>query len=219
MRIWAGVLWLRLGENCVVRGDAACRFGRVQGSPAVRALGCQLDYNRRAEWERSMRTILYLAIVALIAASSCSSSESSSDSGSELPADAEQVIRDNVQAQVDQDLDAWQETITDDFVHRRGAYGNVSQERLEPDSYDEAASGFAHRIEFYETPLEYEQVGDLFVTGDGPWFVTIRQRWIALFEPDEMLWEGNATYVVVERDGVMKVAAEYSASALGFVED
>jgi hypothetical protein len=166
-----------------------------------------------------MRTILYLAIVALIATSSCSSSDSSSDSGSELPADAEQVIRDNVQAQLDGDLEAWQETVTDDFVHRRGAYGDVSQERLEWESYDEAASGFEHRLEFYPTILEYEQVGDFFVTGDGPWIVTIRQRWIAHFEPDKALWEGNTNYVVVERGGVMKVAAEYSTSAIGFLED
>jgi hypothetical protein len=166
-----------------------------------------------------MRTILYLAIVALIATSSCSSSDSSSDSGSELPADVAQVVDDYINAITDEDLDAWRGTITDDFVHRRGVYGNVSQERLEEESYDEAASGYAHRIEFYETSQEYEQVGDLFVTGDGPWFVTIRQRWIVHFEPDKTLYEGNATFVVVERDGVMKVAAEYSTVAIGFLED
>jgi hypothetical protein len=166
-----------------------------------------------------MRTILYLAIVALIATSSCSSSDSSSDSGSELPADVAQVVDDYMNAITAQDAEAWRETITDDFVNRRGTYGNVSQERWKQASVDETAAPYAGRIEF-KAPLEYEQVGDLFVTGDGPWFVTIRQRWIERNEEyDDNLFEGNGTFVVVERDGVMKVAAEYWAGSIGALED
>jgi hypothetical protein len=56
------------------------------------------------------------------------------------------------------------------------------------------------------------------VTADGPWYVTIPTRWIEPSEPDTVTWEGNATYVVVERDGVMKVAAEYFTGTLDFLE-
>jgi len=84
---------------------------------------------------------------------------------------------------------------------------------------EEAADGYAFRIEFYDPPLEYEQLGDPFVTGDGPWYVTIRQRWIAPVDPDQIVWEGNVTYVVVERGGIMKVDAEYFAGTMGFLED
>ena len=169
-----------------------------------------------------MRTILYLAIVALIATSSCSSSDSSSDSGSELPADVPQVVEDYINAITAQDLDAWRETLTDDYIHRRGMYSPETQKRWEGDSYEEdTADPYAKRIEFF-TPLEYEQLGDPFVTGDGPWFVTIHQRWpdADKDKPGPMIgFEGNATYVVVERDGVMKVDAEYWAGTLGFLED
>ena len=168
-----------------------------------------------------MRTILYLAIVALIATSSCSSSDSSSDSGSELPADVAQVVDDYINAITAQDAEAWRETITDDFINRRGLYGKGNQERFDEVSYEETANPYANRIEFAPA-LEYEQVGDLLVTGDGPWFVTIHQRWpdADKDKPGPMIgFEGNATYVVVERDGVMKVAAEYFTGTLGFLED
>ena len=54
--------------------------------------------------------------------------------------------------------------------------------------------------------------------GDGPWFVTVGQRLIERSEPDNLVFEGNAT-LVVERDGVMKVAAEYWAGSIGALEE
>jgi hypothetical protein len=157
-----------------------------------------------------MRTILYLAIVALIATSSCSSSDSSSDSGSELPADVEQVIRDNLQASVDEDVDAWYATVTGDYFHRRYLYGADSQNLL-PGETIEDASEVAFNIEFHgkaePTPGEA-----WIVTGDGPWFVSMSLSWI----DENFQWDGNATYVVVDRDGTMKIASEYYS---GTVED
>jgi hypothetical protein len=157
-----------------------------------------------------MRTILYLAIVALIAASSCSSSDSSSDSGSELPADAEQVIRDNIQAYADQDVDAWYATVTDDYFYRRYIYGFETQ-TLWPDWVleEDAGNETAKRLEFFDravgTPGE-----EWIVTGDGPWFVSMSQSWI----DEDYQWEGNNTYVVVDRDGTMKIASEYNTSTM-----
>ena len=165
-----------------------------------------------------MRTILYLAIVALIATSSCSSSDSSSDSGTGSPADVPQVVDDYINAITAQDVDAWRETVTDDYIHRRGIYFPETQKRWEDDSYEEdTADPYALRIEFWGS-IEYEQVGDPIVTGDGPWYVTIPQRWIERSEPDNLAWEGNGTYVVVERDGVMKVAAEYFTGTLDLLK-
>ena len=152
-----------------------------------------------------MRTILYLAIVALFAASSCSSSDSSSDSGSELPADAEQVIRDNLQAQADQDPDAWYATVTDDYFYRRYTYGSETQ-TLWPgwELVEDAGNETAKRIEFGDravaTPGE-----EWIVIGDGPWFVSMSQSWAT----EDFQWNGNATYVVVDRDGTMKITSEY----------
>lgn len=163
-----------------------------------------------------MRTILYLAIVALIATSSCSSS----DSGSEMPADVAQVVDGYMNAITAQDADAWRETITDSFINRRGDYSAATQKRHERESYEETADAYAHRIEFDTLgALEYEQLGDSFVTGDAPWYVTTRQRWLVLVEPNPIVFEGNATYVVVERGGVMKVDAEYFTGTSGFLED
>jgi hypothetical protein len=152
-----------------------------------------------------MRTILYLAIVALIATSSCSSSDSSSDSGSEVPAEVEQVIRDNQQAIEDQDVDAWYATVTDDYFNREYMYGFETQ-TLWPTwvKEEDTANETAHRIEFNDRAVPTP--GDEWiVTGDGPWFVSMSQAWAT----EIVEWDGNTTYVVVDRDGTKKVASVY----------
>ena len=107
---------------------------------------------------------------------------------------------------VAQDVDAWRETITDDYFNRRYLFKTDPQELSEGWTLEEDTDAeYAKRIEFYGA-LEYEQVGDLLVVGDGPWFVTVEQTWS---ETDSIVWNGSATYTVVERDGVMKVASEY----------
>jgi hypothetical protein len=152
-----------------------------------------------------MRTLLYLAIVALIATSSCSSSDSSSDSGSEVPADVEQVIRDNMQAYVDQDVDAWYATVTDDYFNRQYIYGAEKQTLWTDWTYEEDnASATANRMEFHDKAVPTP--GDEWiVTGDGPWFVSMSQAWAS----EIVEWDGNTTYVVVDRDGTKKVASVY----------
>jgi hypothetical protein len=147
-----------------------------------------------------MRTLLYLAIVALIAASSCSSS----DSGSEVSAEVEQVIRDNLQAFVDQDPDAWHATVTDDSFLRQYVYGYETQTLWADWVYENEANEVAWRVEFADkaVPTSGEE---WIVTGDGPWFVSMSQSWAT----DIIQWDGNATYVVVDRNGTMKVASNY----------
>jgi hypothetical protein len=118
-------------------------------------------------------TILYLAIVALIATLSCSSSDSSSGSGSELPADVEVVIRNNLQAYVDEDVDAWYATATDDhFYHRHalahscpqpawGHHVDARRRRWELPGAQEDAARISSKIEARVDCLR---------TGAGEWF-------------------------------------------------
>ena len=93
-----------------------------------------------------MRTILCLAIVALLVTSSCSSSDSSSDSGSELPAEAERVIRDYLQAYEEQDVDAWYATVTDDYFYRQYIFGAEKQNLWTDWLYEDDANDTAYRI-------------------------------------------------------------------------
>lgn len=152
-----------------------------------------------------MRTVLYLAIVALIATSSCSSSDSASDSASEVPAEVEQVIRDNMQAFVDQDVDAFYATVTDDYFLRQYIYGAEKQTLWTDWLYEEdRANETALRIEFGDKVVPTPG-GEWIVTGDGPWFVSMSQAWAT----EIVEWDGNTTYVVVDRDGSMKVASVY----------
>lgn len=153
-----------------------------------------------------MRTLLYIAIVALITTSSCSSSDSSSDSGSEVPADVEQVIRDNMQAFEDQDVDAWYATVADDYFLRQYIYGAEKQTLWTGFGFyeEDDANATANRIEFDRKTVPTP--GDEWiVTGDGPWFVSMSQSWTS----EIVQWDGNITYVVVDRDGMMKVASVY----------
>ena len=151
-----------------------------------------------------MRTILCLAIVALLVTSSCSSSDSSSDSGSELPAEAERVIRDYLQAYEEQDVDAWYATVTDDYFYRQYIFGAEKQNLWTDWLYEDDANDTAYRIEFKDkvVPTSSEE---WIVTGDGPWFVSMSQSWTS----EIVQWDGNITYVVVDRDGMMKVASVY----------
>jgi hypothetical protein len=157
-----------------------------------------------------------LALIAIVLAVLVWSDRSTE---SDPPAEVAQVVEDYINAITNQDVDAWRATITDEYILRRSVYSPETQTRWEQDSYlEDTADPYAFRIEF-NAPVEYEQLDDSLVTGDGPWYVTIRQRWIEIVEPDQIVWEGNGTFVVVERDGVMKVDAEYWAGTMDSLED
>lgn len=133
------------------------------------------------------------------------------DSGSTVPAAVQQVVDDYNDAITAKDMDAWRATLTDDYSNHRNVYFAGSQEFWEDESVVEDADSYAFRIEFYPE-ITYEQVGEPLVSGDGPWFATYVQRWEI---PDEdLVFDGNGTLTVVERDGEMKVASEFWVGTL-----
>lgn len=140
--------------------------------------------------------------------------------GSTLPAEVQHVVDDYIDAIVSQDPDGWGETITDDWFYYRHHFG--------PNGFDDvislepSASEYAGWIEFKPpNGFEYEQLGDPLVTGNGPWFITIRQRWTELPAPgwNPKTSHGTTTYVVIEQDEAMKVAAAYWTGTTRFSED
>jgi hypothetical protein len=106
---------------------------------------------------------------------------------------------------VDQDPDAWYATVTDDYFLRQYIYGFETQ-TLWTDwvQEEDAPNESAYRIEFRDkvVPTSGEE---WIVTGDGPWFVSMGQSWAS----EIVEWDGSTTYVVVDRDGTMKVASVY----------
>ena len=166
---------------------------------------------------RQNRTLRFVALVVGVVALVVGgvliyNAVSDDDSASAIPDDVQQVIDDYIDAAVGQDRAAWEATITDDFFYRRYIYTPADQQFSDYWSKTEdSAGGIRHRIEFYNQAT-YEQLGDTLATGDGPWFVTMGQRWVD--EDAGIAWNGNATYVVVERDGAMRIASEtYTGTA------
>jgi len=139
---------------------------------------------------------------------------------SSMPAEVERVVDAYTSAIEAGDAEAWRATITDDFFNRRYIYGAGRHDLWEDWAYEETADPLAYRIEFYP-PIEYEQTSDPFVVGDGPWFVAVHQRWpeVPRENANPVLFDGVATYVVVERDGVVKIASEYFTGTVSSLEN
>ena len=146
-------------------------------------------------------------------------------SAKDVPVDVEAAVDAYTEAIVAGDAEQWLETVTDDFFHRRYIYGKTSHEQIESfNAIENSSSGQAYRIEYYGS-IDYEQLGELSVAGDGPWFVSVGQVWTEV--PDAksgqlLVFEGTATYVVVERpdqfDG-LRVDAELFTGTVAIVED
>lgn len=141
-----------------------------------------------------------------------------SSDGSTLPAEVEQVIDDYNNAIVAQDPDAWRATITDDWYYGSNYYGPNGF--LDEMSDEPTINEYARTIEFWPAN-QYEQLSDPLTVGDGPWFVTLHQRWTEEDRPDAKpkVYEGTTTFVVIEQDQTMKVTAVYWTGTAGFAEE
>ncbi len=60
-----------------------------------------------------------------------------------------------------------------------------------------------------------EHVGDLMVTGEGPWFVSVEEIW----EETGYSYKGQANYTIVEVDGEFKIANHYWAGLRSYRTD
>jgi len=147
-----------------------------------------------------------------------------SGTGSTVSAEVDQVIDDYITAVVNQDPEAWRATVTDDWYYSSKYYGPNGF--LDEMSYDPPMNEYLRTIEF-GVAVEYEQLSDPIVIGDGPWFVTMHQHWPEAQDPDGRNsvgglakdYEGTGTYVVIEQDGTMKVAAAYWTGTARLAED
>jgi hypothetical protein len=132
--------------------------------------------------------------------------------GSEIPSDVETVIADYLDAWEAKDEAAVRAATTEDFIiaeriynptaERQGAIG--LEERIDDDIDGVVLRGF-----LFDWNNEYR--GEPLVVGDGPWFVSYDESWFLDRSIDIVHYDGVATYVVVEEDGVMKIASHYWA--------
>ncbi len=120
-------------------------------------------------------------------------------------------VDEEIQQLLDNYLTAWEvrdeaavrSATTEDFVLKEYAYANspfrVSY-TVNDDINGVVRTGFDH-------VWTNEQVGDPIVTGEGPWFVSVEETW----KWSAAYLEGQATYTIIEVDGVLKIANHYWA--------
>jgi hypothetical protein len=125
-------------------------------------------------------------------------------------------VDEEIQQLLDDYLTAWEvrdeaavrSATTEDFVLKEYAYADspfgVSY-RVDDDINGLVNVGFGY-------VWTNEQVGDPIVTGEGPWFVSVEEIW----EGSARYLEGQATYTIVEVDGVLKIAYHYWAGLESF---
>lgn len=137
---------------------------------------------------------------------------------STVPAEVNLVIDDYNDALINQDPGAWRATVTDDWYYSSKYYGPSGF--LDEASYDPPMNEYLVQIEF-GVAWEYERLSDPIVIGDDPWFVTVHQHWSEAPRPGAPVkdYEGTMTYVVIELDDAMKVAAVYWTGTAGFAEN
>jgi hypothetical protein len=140
------------------------------------------------------------------------------DTGSELPEEAAQLLDDYRDAWVNQDVETFYASITDDFFGREYFYGTDTH-TLWKDWVDEAgtASGAARKLEF-DDPLDLIEVRDVVVAGDGPWIVTAHEIW-ERGNDFRFRWDGNFTRVIVQDAGAMKIASVLFAGTITEAEN
>lgn len=171
------------------------------------AVGQAVDRGfRRGPWVATV-TVLFLALAALTAWVVYNQISDES-----VPAEIEQLLDDYLVAWENGDEVALRELATEDFVineyiyldhkvgNRRGAY---LSEHVDDDLDGVVLRGLPWG-------WQTEQVGSAIITGDGPWFVSIGENWI--WESSHL--DGTATYVIVDRDGALKIANHYWAGLL-----
>ena len=176
-----------------------------------------LDRPRRRSRTLAVALIALAVIVVLVVVVAVVVTDGD-ETGSELPEEAAQVLDDYRNAWVNQDVDAFWASITDDFFAREYPYWPGRQILFKEFLSEPGPSDIAREIEF-RAPRELIEVRDVIVWGDGPWIVTAHEVWNRQWTGIRSRWEGNVTRVIVERDGSMKIASVLAAGSLAEAEN
>jgi hypothetical protein len=168
---------------------------------------------------RSRGLLIAVAVLAVIAIGlgiALIAQVSNDDDGTAVPDDVQTVLDEFMTAVENNDFEAMQSVVTDDF--RRPFYeGDPAGTRL----MNEAGFALPDRdvwtiedfeFEFYETDTavsDMERVGDPIVQGDGPWYVSVAQIWKN--RRNAIQSDGIYTFAVVEEDGTLKIDDAYWA--------
>jgi hypothetical protein len=165
-----------------------------------------------------MRRYLVVVVVLWVAAA-CGSSDSEPTStaaapsttapagGEEMPSEIGQLLDDYLRAWVEKDEAAIRAATTEDFVINEYIYqesnvaGTEVVELYEHIS-DDIDGVVRHGLGY---DWENEQVGQPLITGGGPWVVSVEENWIYY----NRHYDGTASYVIVEEDGVLRIANHY----------
>ncbi len=132
------------------------------------------------------------------------------------------VPEEEIQQLLDDYLGAWEtkdeagfrSAVTEEFVLNEYVYSNTDSlgfrldYHLNPPIYGVVNQGFRNT-------WAVEHVGDLRVTGEGPWFVSVEEHW----QTSNDYFEGQANYTIVEMDGDLQVANHYWAGLRTYDRD
>jgi hypothetical protein len=130
--------------------------------------------------------------------------------GTDVPAEIDQLIDDYLQAWVDKDESAIRAATTDDFelteyLYSIGAdFQNPERVKLMETVRDDVEGVI--RVGFGYDWLN-ERAGQPIITGDGPWFVSFVENW----HDDDGHSLGMANYVIVDDNGALRIANHYWA--------
>jgi hypothetical protein len=115
-----------------------------------------------------------------------------------------QVLDDFATAFAEQDVELMESIITDDFF---GTVDFYNPGTVEP-AFTVGVTPTLLLREVRDSTFSVERSGGLLVAGDGPWTIAARETWS---DPSNRE-EGTRLYVVVNDDGVPKIATYYYAA-------
>jgi uncharacterized protein (DUF2164 family) len=123
------------------------------------------------------------------------------------PPEITQLIDDYLRAWEELDKEALQAAVTLDFVINEYYYEDATTRVFMIEHIVDDLEGALNTGLNPARQWQTEQVGEPIITGDGPWFVSVRENWIL----EKSRGDGMATYVIVEDGGTLKIANHYWA--------
>ena len=150
------------------------------------------EHNRKLKVALVVLAIIALGMgIALVAATA--------GDGSDVPSEVQAVLDEFERATEEEDIEALTSIVTDDYYFNQ-VYYRAGEEEPE---YTRAGDIGSVQSRFVMTQgLLLQRAGDPVVEGDGPWIVTVEEKYADNFS----LFEGIGIYTVVDEGGVAKIA-------------